>query len=376
MLSLSVRNLLHRPGRTILIVLAIAGILAEILVLEGFLAGTYVQLRRAVLNRGGDLVVAQAGVRNFIATRSILRQQARAEVEALDGVAATHPLAVLMQIYEQGDRRSPFVVFVYDDAGGPERMVAGAAPTGPREIVLDRSLAQRFNLMPGDTFTVSDYDFTVSGVSEGAAAMMTPFAFITFDNLIDFYFESDVAADIAAFPLLSFLLVDVAPGTGPANLAARIAANVDDAGAVLPAVLAQNDENMGRELFAPILNLLLGLSYGAGALAIGLFMYAAVRGRQKMLGVMRALGFSLRHLVGSIVAEALLSTLAAIPLGVLMAVGLARLIERLDPVYLLPVTEPGALIRTAGVALALAIAGALMPLRTLMRLDPATAFRG
>ncbi|MDP7149443.1 MAG: ABC transporter permease [Paracoccaceae bacterium] len=376
MLGLTLRNLWHRPGRAVLIVLAIAGILAEILILEAFMAGTYVQLRHAVLSRGGDVVVAQEGVRNFVAARSVLRQQARAEIEAVTGVAATHPIAVLSLVYEQGEKRMPIIVIVYDDTGGPVRLTDGAPPLGEGEIALDISIAKRFGILPGDTFTVSAYDFAVSGITQGEAAIMTPFAFMSFDTLIDFYFSSDVADDIAAFPLLSFLFVDAAPGVDPAALAAGIEAAVPDSTALLPTDLARNDENLGRELFAPILNVLLGLSYVAGALAIGLFMYAAVRGRLRMLGVMRALGFTLRHLVGATVGEAVLLTALAIPLGTFLALGLSSLIVWLDPVYLLPVTEPDALIRTTGVAIVLSVIGALVPLRALMRLDPATAFRG
>ena len=58
-----------------------------------------------------------------------------------------------------------------------------------------------------------------------------------------------------------------------------------------------------------------------------------------------------------------------------MAIGLAALIESLAPVYLVQVTEPRALLQTALIAVVLAVLGALAPLRMLMRLDPATAFR-
>lgn len=375
MIWLAWKNNLLRPGRMVLMVLAVAAVLAEILVLEGFLAGTYTQLRQAVLRRGGDVMVAQAGVTNFLATRSILPQQTRAAVEAVDGVAATHPLAAIMVIYEEGERRSPIIVLVYDDAGGPAEIVSGAAPGGDREIVIDISLAKRYGLAPGDTLTLSDFDFTISGVSRGSAALLTPFAFMSFDSLIDFYFESDVAADIAAFPMLSFMAVDAAPGADPASLARRITAQVPDAQAILPAQLALNDEDLGRELMGPILNLLLKLSYVIGALAIGMFMFAAVRARRKSLGVLRALGFTARHIAAAIAAEAVATAVAAIPLGILMAIGLAALIESLAPVYLVQVTEPRALLQTALIAVVLAVLGALAPLRMLMRLDPATAFR-
>ena len=204
MIWLAWKNSILRPARSLLIILSVAAILAEILVLEGFLAGSYTQLRQAVLRRGGDVMVSQAGVRNFLATRSILPQRTRAAVEAIPGVAKTHPLAALSMIYEQGARRAPTIVIVYDDGGGPEVFLSGQAPANNGEIAIDLSLAEKFGLGVGDRLTLPDYDFTVSGITSGESALFTPFAFINFDTLIDFYFESDVAADIAAFPAAEF----------------------------------------------------------------------------------------------------------------------------------------------------------------------------
>jgi putative ABC transport system permease protein len=376
MLKLAIKNGFYRPARTFLTVLAVAAILAEILMLEGFMSGTYTQLRKSVLERGGDVIVAQTGISNFIAARSVLPQQVRAEVEAQPGVAEAHPLTSLMLIYEAGGRLSPILIVVYDDAGGPATVTEGRAPQGTGEIAIDRALAKRYGLAIGDKLTLSAYDFTITGITEGAAAIFTPFAFVTFDGLIDFYFESDVGADIAAFPLLSFLLVDVAPGADPAEVAASIDANIPDADTFLPETLATNDENLGRELFGPILSLLLGLSYAIGALAIGLFSFAAVRSRKKTLGVLRALGFTTRHLMAGVVIEALFTALLAIPLGVAMASGLAMLIENMSPVYLIETGNPVGLWRTGAIAVLLAILGGLAPLGTMRRLDPATAFRG
>lgn len=376
MLRLALKNGLYRPARTLLTVVAVAAILAEILMLEGFMSGTYTQLRQNVLRRGGDLVVGQAGIPTFIAARSVLPQQARAAVEAQPGVAAAHPITSLMLIYEKANRLSPIIVTVFDDAGGPDKVVMGRAPQASGEIVIDRALAKRYGLGLGDTLTVAAYDFTITGMTQGAAAIFTPFAFITFDALIDFYFASDVGADIAAFPLLSFLLVDVTPGVNPASVAAEIEANVPEADVFLPGDLAGRDENLGREMFGPILGLLLGLSYAIGALAIGLFSFAAVRSRRKNLGVLRALGFNTGHLAAGIVFEALLTVLLAIPLGVLLANALAGVIQTLSPVYLIQTNTATGLWRTAAVAIVLAILGGLAPLGAMRRLDPATAFRG
>jgi putative ABC transport system permease protein len=375
MIWLAWRNSLLRPGRTLLIILAVAAILAEILALEGFLAGSYWQLRQAVLQRGEDIIVAQSGVTNFFATRSILPQQARRDIEALDGVVTTHPLTALAVIYESGDKRSPLIVLAYDDAGGPRQIEAGHRPSATGDIVVDLSLAKKFSLALGDRLTLSDYDFTIVGFARAETALFTPFAFTNFDTLIDFYFDSDLASDIAAFPLLSFLAVDITPNIASRDMAARISAEVEGVTAVPIENMARHDEKLGQELLGPILNLLLGLSYGVGALAVGLFAFAAVRGRRKSFGVLRALGFSAFDIGLSITVEAVAWAIVAIPVSLLLAVGLATLIETLAPGYLLLVTETRAVIQTALIAIILGVLGALLPLRMLMRLDPASAFK-
>ncbi len=380
MLYLTLKNILHRPARLILTVLAITAILAEILVLEGFMAGSYQQLRQTVLQRGGDVMVSQTGISNFLAARSVLPQKTRAAVEAVQGVKATHPLTVIMQIYEDKGRLTPIIIMVYDDiggsnAGGPADIVKGKTPTGPDEIAIDRALAKRYGLGPGDILTLSDYDFKISGISTNSAALFTPFAFITYDSLLDFYFESDIADDISAFPLLSFLSVETKDGADPAIVAQRITKEIPVADAILPKVLAKNDENIGREMMGPVLNLLLWLSYIIGALAIGIFMFAAVRAGQKSFGVLRALGFTTRHLITGVIVEAVAITLLALPLGILLASGLAVLIENYAPVYLVLANEPAAIVRTTLIAIVLAVLGALAPLQILRKLDPATAFR-
>tara|TARA_R110001599_G_C12277316_1_gene663109 strand:- start:33175 stop:33486 length:312 start_codon:yes stop_codon:yes gene_type:complete len=99
---------------------AVAAVVAVILLLEGVYVGQLVQLRNTVMNRGADLIVAQAGVSNMIATRSILPQFARRDVEAVRGVASAAPLASIALIYEQGELRTPISLFVYDTHGGPK----------------------------------------------------------------------------------------------------------------------------------------------------------------------------------------------------------------------------------------------------------------
>jgi len=375
MLSIVWRRMRFEWPRTVLRVLAIGGVIGTILILEGFLAGFYSQLRTAVVRRGGDLVVTQAGIPNFIGARSILPQVTRLQVEAVEGVAAAHPLTGLSIIYEQNGRRTPILLVVYDSAGGPLDIVEGHPIEGDREIVIDRSIAVKHGLSPGDTITLSDFDFTIAGVSANESSFLTPFAFVNYDDLIDFYFESDIADDIATFPLLSFLTVDVEPGADPTAVARRIEEAVPAADVYAPRDLALRDESLGREMMGPILNLLLVVTYGIGILVVGMFMFAAVSARRRELGVLRALGAPVRLLRRAVLAEAIALTVMALPVGLAIALGVAALMQQLAPVYVLLPAEPVPVVRTIVACLVFAALGALLPVRSLSRVDPSLVFR-
>ncbi len=369
------RQLRYNAARTALMVLVIGAVVSEVLILEGFLAGMYAQLRSTVLNRGGDLVLAQSGISNFIAVRSILPQLSRLDVEDVPGVVEAYPLTAMSAIYNRDGRKTPIIIFVYDEAGGPTDIILGDQISGDREIVIDKSLAKKYGFAVGDPIEISDFQFTVAGISTNSSAFFTPFAFINYDAMIDFYLESDIAADITTFPLLSFLLVEIEPGSDPRAVAQRIEASVAAADAFLPDELAQRDEAMGRDLLGPILGLLLIVSYAIGALVIGMFMFTAVRARIRSIGVLKALGFGPLSLSIAVISEAWVLTLLAIPVGILLAIAIAGVIHSIAPVYLIIPTEPSAVLRTSIACLAVAGLGALAPMRQVLRVDPAIVFR-
>jgi ABC-type antimicrobial peptide transport system permease subunit len=375
MFLLVFRQLQLEPLRTTLTGLSLAAVVAVILIFEGFLEGVAAQSRNAVLERGADLIVTQAGIKNMTLARSILPQFTRSEVEAVAGVAVAHPLTGSPVIYEQDNQRAPLLLLVYDTSGGAAHLAAGSPSTGPREIVVDQSFADKFKLTVGDPLLISDFAFTISGIAEGAAAFFSAFGFARYDDLIDFYFESDLAADISTFPLLSFLLVEHAEGADRVVVAAQIERVVPSADVFTPEQLAAEDEALGRSLLGPIIGLLVAASYISGALVTAIIMFATANARRRDFGVLKALGFSHRFLSMAVVLEALALVLVALPLGLLLAQGIAYGIETTMPLYLIPVTEPLPLVRTAIACMLFAVVGALTPVRLIRRLDPSLVFR-
>lgn len=364
------------PARTGLTAAAVAAVVAVILVLEGFNEGLLRQLRETVARRGGDLILCQAGVANMTVARSVLPQYTRLEVEEIEGVAAAHPLTAIYVIYEQDGTRTPVFLIVYDTAGGPHDFVAGGPPSAAREIVVDRSLTRKYGLEVGDALVVTGYPFKISGITRDDASMFSPLGFVRFDDLIDFYLESDLATDITTFPLLSFLLVDLQEGADAAVVAARIESDLPSVDAFTVDRLASNDEAVGRMLFGPIFKLLIGIGYVIGALVVGIIMFAAVSARRRELGVLMALGFRLRFIGLAVLMEAAFFAVVALPLGVLLATVVGAGIEAMMPLYEILVVEPAPLLRTGAACLSFAIVGGLAPLLRLRTIDPCLVFRG
>jgi len=327
------------------------------------------------LDRGADLIATQAGVRNMIGARSVIPQMARAQVEAVPGVRVAHPMTALPLIYEKDGRKSAVFLFVVDSAGGPRATEAGRLPQDEGDILIDRSLAQMFDLAPGDEFVVAGYPFRVSGITTPMSALWTPLAFVSYDSLLEFYFEADLADDISAFPLLSYLLIEVEPGVDRQTVARSVEAAVPDVDVYTPEVMARNDEALGETMLGALLKMLIGIAYVAGLLVVALFMFTAAEARRRDLGVLKAPGFPQGDLLTSTVAEVMLLLVPAIPLGIVVAKGLTTVARATMPIYLILPTVPGPLVLASVATVGFALVGALGPLRLVRALDPHEVFQ-
>ncbi|MEX0915089.1 MAG: ABC transporter permease, partial [Wenzhouxiangellaceae bacterium] len=125
----------------------------------------------------------------------------------------------------------------------------------------------------------------------------------------------------------------------------------------------------------PILTLLIGVAYLIGVLVTAIILFAAVNARRQEFGVLKALGFGHRYLSTSVLLEALVLALIAIPVGIATATVIAWVIEASMPLYRILATEPVPVLRTAIACVVFAAAGALLPVRLIRRIDPALVFR-
>ena len=375
MWQLAFRQIIHERVRSGLTVLAICAAVAVILVLRGFEQGLYAQSEKVVLDRGGQLILVQAGVSNFMAVRSSIPQLTRADVEAIAGVREAHPITSFWVIYGPEGNKFPILLLVYDTLGGPPYIVDGSRIKDGRDVVIDLGLAKRFNLQPGDPLVISEFEFRIAGITRGSSALFSTFAYVSYDGLIDFLIESEVAPDISIFPLVSFLLVELEQGAALALIAEAIENEVKAVDVFTPQHLAQRDRQLGEELFGPIMNVLISLSYVIGMLVIGLVIYSDVSTRKRDFSVMKALGFRQGHIAHSVVVQTSVLAALAFPLGMWLAYLVASFIEWQMPVYFVHVLDAAGLWKTLFGLLVMALVSSLLPLRLVSRADPVAAFQ-
>ena len=354
--------------------LAIGAALSLTLLFEGFRLGLDWQMAAPASALAVPLVALEAGARHFVGLRSDLPQAARTEVESVVGVREAHPLVVVPVIFERDGNRTPLQLLAYDSAGEP-RLAAGRPIDGPHQIVLDERLADRYRLRIGDPIELLERDLRVVGLSRGTDVSFAPFAFVKYDELLDLYLETDVPGALGGAPLLSFLLLELEPGAQAAAVRAAIESQVADADVYTPAELAAEDVRFGRQLFGPVLDLLVAMGWIAAVLAVGLIMAAAVVDRHRELGIAKALGAAPVTLAAAVLIEAVLVSLLAFAPGLLLALGAAAAVERIEPLYRVIAWDPVVLARGGVAALMAALAGALMPLRRLAAVDPGVVFR-
>lgn len=372
---LALKQLRHEWIRSSLTAFAISASIAMILVLRGFEKGLYVQSESVVLDRGGQLILTQSGVSNFLAVRSSIPQLARREVEAIAGVRNAHPITGFWSIYGPEGNKFPLLILVYDSLGGPTHIIEGKPIHNAHDVVVDIGLSKRFGLKPGGPLIISDYEFQIVGITSGSSALFSTFAYVSYDGIIDFFLESDIVPDISTFPFVSFLLVETETGVDLDAVAKRIEEQVPSVDVYTPQELANKDVELGKELFGPIMNVLIILSYIIGMLVIGLIIYSDVSLRQRNYAVMKALGFRLSQIAKGIMAYTFMLVLFAYPIGVISAYLTGLLIEFNMPVYLIQVIDPMGLVKVLSGVMIMLLLGSLLPLRMIVHTDPVIAFQ-
>lgn len=367
------RNLTRDRGRVLVSAGGVGFAVLLILLLRSLYAGILDSSTRFV--RGVDdhsaasvVWVAQEGTPgDFFHSVSLMPQESREDIEAVSGVAGTVPLLGRATEFTHRGRQADFFVLGVDPeapVAAPSTVQRGASVPGEGEVILSRVVAEDLGIGIGDTVTVGSIPLRVTGVTAEGDSFLSQFAWVHYD-------DAEQLLNVDGF--VNFYLV-LADGD-TADVAERIEAEVSGTRAMTTDEFADENTRDMEEGVLPIVYVLMFIGLGIGTLIIGLTVYTATMERRREYGVLKAIGFNNRKLVTVVWQQAITAGAIGFVVGVAATFALAALVARIEPLFTTTITAYDiALVAIA--ALVMSLLASLLPVRPVMRMDPAEVFRG
>jgi putative ABC transport system permease protein len=362
------KTLIYEPLHVVASVCAVAGAFALVIFFEAVFAGESKQIVAYLRHSDADVWVMQKGISNMHMATSFIWDWKADKVGEVEGVARVTPILYLNTVMRAGERNwFSFIVGLEEGnpRAGPWTSVEGKNLPGPGEAIVPTVLARLADLKLGDDVSIAGRRFSIVGLSEGTFSMANSIAFVTL---------SDLAEIMSTFGTMSYFLVDAEPGIDPAVLAERIRSEVEKVNAVPLQEFIDYDWALAMQMGLEIIGLMTVIGGALAVLLIGFTVFSHISRREQELAVMKALGVRNREVLWSV----LVQTCWIAMLGFFLAISLVLVAVPLTATFVPQVTLEitlAALARVGLIALVATFVATIVPLRRVMRVDPASAFQ-
>ena len=403
MLRLTWRNLLARKVRLLMSTLAIVlgiGFLAGVMTFSSGLNATFDNIINgstsdAVVRPAGDVSAANAGVatNQLVTPADVARLSALPEVaDATGSVDGVGSYLLGKDDKLVGGQGAPTLAFNYapsDNMAGEPALVltAGGWPEAPGEITLDTSSAERGAYDVGDTVTLilptEEADprgtFTLVGTADfngGGTAGATIVLFDTAEAQEIFLGGAEAFTTVA---------LTAADGVSQTELAEAAQAVVPDGFAAVTGdkVVKETQEQLGQ--FLDVISYFL-VTFAVIAIVVGAFIIfntfsILVSQRVRESALLRALGASKRQVTRSVLIEAFLMAVVGSTLGLLLGLGLSRVLAGLFRTFGLDIAgevltlTPFTVVAGYAVGIVVTMVAAFVPARRAAKVAPVAAMR-
>jgi putative ABC transport system permease protein len=358
-----VANLVYRPLRSLISIVAVALEVVLILLIVGLATGMLNDSKRRQQGTGADVVVRPPGSANIVGftgapvsvkVADLLRKQPH--VVAVSPVAAQFVTSGSLEVIYGIDLPS------FEAVGGPFHYLEGGAFQAPGDMLVDDYFAAAHKIHAGQEIEILNHPFRVSGVVENGRGARRFIPIKTMQELIGaenkaslFYVKLDdpANADAAARNIKQI--------PGMENYSVMSMRELLS--------LMTTDKIPGLSSFITVV---VGIAVVIGFIVIFQSMYTAVIERTREIGILKSLGASRLYIVRVILRETLMLALAGIILGIVISYSARPMI-----VYKFPTLRPeitsGWMVRATIIAILGAMLGAAYPAFKAAQKDPIDA---
>jgi putative ABC transport system permease protein len=356
-------NLVHRPFRTIISVVAVAVEVTLILLIVGIMLGMLDDSKNRQAGIGADIMVQPPGSSLLmgvsgapVSVKVADKLRKLPHVTAVAAVVTQISIGAHTEVLDGIDLRS------FDAVTGGFRYLSGGPFEGPYDMIIDDLQAASDHRKVGDTIEALNHPFRICGIVEHGKGARKFVPIATLQDLIGaigkatiFYVKLDTPNSADAV----VQAIKAIPGMqqyGVHSLKEYLSLMTS---ASIPGLTT-------------VIDVVIGIAMIIGFIVIFQAMYAAVMERTREIGILKSLGAGKLYIVNVVLRETLLIAIGGVILGIAISYG-ARVGLRAK-FQTLPVLITNAwLVKAAIIALVGSLLGAFYPAMKAAQKDPIDA---
>jgi putative ABC transport system permease protein len=358
-----VGNLVHRPIRSLISMVAVALEVTMILLIVGLCLGMMQDSRTRTAGIGADILVRPPGS-SFIGAFSGAPMPVKIEgvLAKLPHVKSVAP--VITQVATSGSLEIIAGIDLpsYESMSTGFHYLKGGPFQGPYDVLVDDLFAQSKHAKVGDTIEILNNKFRICGVVERGKGGRKFVPLNTLQDLIGakdkatiFYLKLDDPANVDA------VIDEIKAVPGMEHYVATSMA------AYLAMMTTSNYPGLST-----FIDVVVGISVVIGFIVIFQAMYTAVMERTREIGILKAMGASKFYIVNAVLRETVLLAVGGIMLGIAFSLAARAGLARKFPLTQV-VVDGGWIVRAILIATTGAVAGALYPAFKAAQKDPIDA---
>ncbi|HZQ90314.1 MAG TPA: FtsX-like permease family protein [Terriglobales bacterium] len=360
--KLVLSNLVHRPLRSLISIVAIGIEVTLILVIVGLSVGMLNDAAERQRGIGADIMIQPPGS-SFISTIS----GAPVSIKLADVLRKQPHVAMVSPVITQLTTGGTLEAITGVDLntyplGHPLKYLAGGPFQNPDDVIVDDVWARSHNARVGDRVDVLNHQARICGIVEHGVGGRRLLRLDTLQDWIGAPGKATIFYVKADDPGNTNLIVDeLRKLPGMEGYQIRSIADY---------MTMMTTENLpGLSIF---LNVVIGIAVIIGFIVIFQAMYTAVMERTREIGILKSLGASKVYIVNVVLRETVLLAICGVAVGIGISFATRGALEARFPT--LPI-EIGArwLVRAAGIAVVGALLGAVYPAYKAARKDPIDA---
>jgi putative ABC transport system permease protein len=310
--KLIISNILHRPIRTALSALAVAIEVAMVMLFVGLANGIIHDSARRVEGVGADILVQPSGTSFLLGfSPAPMPIKIGERLKEIPHVLAVAPALILFNSVGGLDMIYGIDMPTFDGVSGGFVYHAGGSFQKPYDILVDDWYAKAKHVKVGQTISLLNHEFHVSGIVEHGKGARLYISFDTAEDLLSVQDKASIFFVKCTDPGYTSEVSEAIHQWGPYKITP-----------VKEWTSMMTSNNLpGLEAITTVI---IAIAVGIGFLVIFLAMYTTIIERTREIGILKSLGASKGYIIAVILREAgLLSVI-----GILVGYGVAAIARK------------------------------------------------